>query len=661
MAACSAPGPGPEKGSLPTAVPRPAATATASASAAASAAPVAVTPSVCPAPPLPDAPKPTGERAIDLSMGMERACAVLASGALSCWGGQYRSALPEVVAGVTDAVDVAVVGFTQEAFVARKDGSLVRVDPGAAASQVAGFRDVVEVAAGTNLVAVRTRDGSVSVTESIPGAKKLTWKKLPVKGARQVAAGGHVCAIDASEQVACFTYGERGLKPYPVAGLGAVKRLFSGGAATCATRADGTTRCFGVGQDPSLTAIDLTGPGTVVGIGNFEWNDGPTVCRDTPEGLSCKWLDLGSDREIPFLRDALVKEAAKPATAQWVSNGKSACRRDTEGRVSCWGYAGHGLLGEPDPTDLGWPVKVPGVEGAVSVASGSLFMCALLQDGHVMCWGSSDQKAGVPIDPKIRVIAGLEGVTRLLHAGGDEVCAVKGDGSVSCFGGNPAFPEPPVDVPGLRGVREMAYVNGRSTYAVIDAQGQVLAQYAPAIRRLRELDLKPVEGMPLARSIFGEDGGIQVIAENGQVWAVTVDNAEGTMSKPKREPSLDGVKEIGSDSVFLWSDGKTSRGDPRTSKVVREAGAPPLVSMLLDGRGVRGQPCGVIADGTVVCQDLGWGAAKGLPKVKSVDTHWDHTCAVDVCGGVYCWGNNWAGQCGVSGESARTEPRPLAL
>jgi hypothetical protein len=70
---------------------------------------------------------------------MERACAVLEKGGLSCWGGTYRSAAPEVVPGVTEAIDVAVVGFTQEAFVVRRDGSLLRV-AGTAVSAVPGFR-----------------------------------------------------------------------------------------------------------------------------------------------------------------------------------------------------------------------------------------------------------------------------------------------------------------------------------------------------------------------------------------------------------------------------------------------------------------------------------------------------------------------------------------
>jgi hypothetical protein len=126
----------------------------------------------------------------------------------------------------------------------------------------------------------------------MPGHAKLPWQKLPVKGATQVSAGGHVCALDAKEQVACFTVGEKKIRPYSIPALGAVKRIASGGAATCAVLADGRSRCFEVGQGGSFKPIDLPA-GELVGLASLDWNDGPTACLDTPEGALVQVAEPG--------------------------------------------------------------------------------------------------------------------------------------------------------------------------------------------------------------------------------------------------------------------------------------------------------------------------------------------------------------------------------
>lgn len=595
-------------------------------------------------------------------MGMERACAVLEDGRLSCWGGAWKSFAPEVVPGVSDAVDVAVVGHTQEAFVARKDGSVLRVPARGPAATVPALRDVVEVTAGVNLVAARTRDGSVSVAESMPGHAKLTWRKLPVKGAKQVSAGGHVCALDAKEQVACFLVDEKKITPYSIPALGAVKRIASGGAATCAVLADGRSRCFEVGQGSRFKPIDLPA-GELVGLANRDLDDGPTACLDTPEGLSCKWLNLGADGGMPYLGDRLVKSAAKPRTAQWVSNGAQACRRDTEGRVSCWGTVQHGLLGEPDTGFVTWPAKVPGVEGAVSLATGGLYTCASTDEGKVMCWGESPDDAGVPVDPRVRFVPGLTGVVKVVRVDLTELCAVKGDGSVACFTGRtePSF-WPLVDAPQLRGFREIHDVNGKSALVVLGAAGEVLEAhpFGFADSRITAVKLAPLAGMPVATRVLEEEGLIIAITEKEQAWTVRIE-MEGVVGKPVREPKLDGAKEVVGTWAVLWNDGKVSFGDPRKGRVKREVVEPPVVH-LLHGRGPDNQLCGVTAEGTVMCRgEERWARFVGLPKVVAEDSFWGQSCVIDTCGGVHCWGTNWAGQAGQSGVSSRPEPRPLAL
>ena len=633
VVACSSPPPVQPVSSSPkpSATPTSAPIVSATASATASAGPVAARP-VCPVDPEPAAPAPTGKKVVSISMGMERACAVLEDGRLTCWGGRPRLP-PTVVPGVDEAIQVAVVGHTHDALVVRKDGALLRVPQGGAATKIPGLGEVVEVAAGVNVVAARAKDGTVQVTEILPGAAKLTWQKLPARGVKQVSAGGHVCALDTAEQVSCFTVDGKKIRPYSIPALGAVKRLASGGAATCATLADGTNRCFEVGQGPSYKPIDLPA-GKLVGVASLEWNDGPMACVDTKDGLACKWLNLGSDGEISYLDKAPPAGSTRPGTVEWVSNGKSACLRGENGKVSCWGYAGHGLLGEPDPAFVSWPTKVPGVEGAVSLVTGSLYTCASLDDGQVTCWGDRGEDQSTTLEPKVRLVPGVANVAKLVRVDSDEFCAVKKDGAVTCLTGRAgAKYRPPADAPALAGFRQVVYLNGKSTVALLTGQGAVHTAYpfGTLDARMTNVEPKPLAGMPAAARLLEGPDLLIAITEKEQAWTSVV-GPEGKLEKPKREPRLDGAKRLVSHWAVLWNDGTVSFGDPRKGTVKREK-TPSLVD-LLDGRGPDSRLCGITSEGAVMCRDgdSAWSRLPGLPKVVAADSYWGQACVIDTCG-----------------------------
>jgi hypothetical protein len=81
------------------------------------------------------------------------------------------------------------------------------------------------------------------------------------------------------------------------------------------------------------------------------------------------------------------------------------------------------------------PVTVAGLSRVVQIAASSSYMCALIIDGTVSCWGP--QYIGPPNkDPnpkgKVTKIAGLTNVRAL--AIGSTVCALIKDGSEKCFG-----------------------------------------------------------------------------------------------------------------------------------------------------------------------------------------------------------------------------------
>jgi len=592
-------------------------------------------------------------------MGAERACAVLEDGRVSCWGGTWRGQTPEVIAGIDDATHVAVHSRDHDAFVSRKNGELVRVTPDGTVSKVPGTSDVVDVATGSTLIAVRNKSGTVLL--GMRGIDKLVWQKLPVKDVQQMSVGGHVCTLDAKEQVQCFLISDAGkIIPFQVAVSGPVKRIQSGGAATCATLADGATRCYPIGQGSSYKPIDLP-PGKLVGLSNIDWNDGPTACLDTPNGLACTWLNLGSDGEIPPIHKGPPRGTTKAGTTQWVSNGKSACFLDDAGRLNCWGFVGHGLLGEPDATFIAWPAKVAGVEGAVSIATAALFTCASTDDGKVTCWGHRGDDGSAAIEPKVRVMPGLEDVVKVVPVDSTDMCAVKRDDSVACFGArvDDHFRKL-TDAPGIRGFRQIQYLNGRSIVMLLTDQSALYSGYLiPFDMRLSNVKLTPVAGVPQATRLFDEEHDLIVMTAENKAWTMRVEE-QGVFPKPQREPRLDGMKRVVSTWAILWEDGTVSFGDPRERAVVRQK-APNLVD-LLDGRGPDNQLCGITTEGIVMCQgDKTWSRFPGLPKVTSAASYWGQSCVIDTCGGVHCWGTNWAGQAGQAGMSWVDEPKRVEM
>lgn len=69
------------------------------------------------------------------------------------------------------------------------------------------------------------------------------------------------------------------------------------------------------------------------------------------------------------------------------------CAVLADGTVACWGSNELGELGQgtADSDVHSAPVAVPGISGAVSVAVGWGFACALNGDGGIACWGSNDR------------------------------------------------------------------------------------------------------------------------------------------------------------------------------------------------------------------------------------------------------------------------------
>jgi alpha-tubulin suppressor-like RCC1 family protein len=121
------------------------------------------------------------------------------------------------------------------------------------------------------------------------------------------------------------------------------------------------------------------------------------------------------------------------------------CALLSDGTVTCWGYGYLDQLGR----DAGGctpfacalpPAVVSGLTGVIQVGCGEGLSCALRGDGTVACWGQNRYgqlggatDAGQSFAPQ--TIASLSGVMQIA-VGASHVCALGADASVACWGSN---------------------------------------------------------------------------------------------------------------------------------------------------------------------------------------------------------------------------------
>ncbi len=184
--------------------------------------------------------------------------------------------------------------------------------------------------------------------------------------------------------------------PTVVGGLGAISKVVTGGAHSCAIMADATVKCWGAnGQGQS-------------GIGSFVE---PQLAPVAVLGLT----------DVVDLSAGLIHT----------------CAVKNDGKVFCWGYNDRGQISGVR-TASNRPIEVFGVSGAVSIAAGNYHTCAVLEAGTVKCWGEGvDGQLGDGLGAFNRtpVTANIQNA-RTLAAGRSHTCAVNRTGDVYCWGAN---------------------------------------------------------------------------------------------------------------------------------------------------------------------------------------------------------------------------------
>ena len=242
-----------------------------------------------------------------------------------------------------------------------------------------------------------------------------------------------MCALKSDGTVNCWGRGSRGQlgdgtnasKNYPVEvisgqdsadSLSSIVQLSSGNFFTCALKSDGTVNCWGSSYVGQLGDGTFTSKNYPVGVISGQGSSDPL--RDIVQ------VSLGSEH---------------------------ACALKSDGTVNCWGYGDNGRLGDGTVVGKTYPVEVISGQGSsdplssiVQVSSGAQHTCALKSDGTVSCWGggSSGELGDGTSTGKyypVRVISGQNSSHPLrdivqISLGGSHTCALKSDGTVSCWG-----------------------------------------------------------------------------------------------------------------------------------------------------------------------------------------------------------------------------------
>jgi hypothetical protein len=325
---------------------------------------------------------PTVQGATSVSVGRDHACALLADGTIWCWGDvspeRPASASPTATSPLPRRIGIggaiAIVSYYDEACAATKDSGVKcwgGVFGTSAPQAIPGLARSVDVAirggyagnygawgrdAGTLFeghVCGRRADGRTlcALFQFTSQSRAVSHRPFQVfAGARQIAAGGELCAPLESGALACWDGIPITRDRIPE--LASVVGLGVGDTESCAVLADKSIRCWNwvlpvphVYMDESLTPITLPCAGCPAENG-----------RPEPDAVT------GIDH------------------ATGVTVGSETCALLDDGRVRCWVQnEAPGLL-------------IDNLTDAVQVVAGpSHKMCALLRDGTIRCWAKREK------------------------------------------------------------------------------------------------------------------------------------------------------------------------------------------------------------------------------------------------------------------------------
>jgi alpha-tubulin suppressor-like RCC1 family protein len=355
-----------------------------------------------------------------LAAGHDHTCAIFRSGALKCWG---RNAHGQLATG--DAVNRGDQPDQMGDRLSPIDlggGGVTALAVAAGAAHTCALLSTRELKCWGANAAGQLGRGSTPPLYTLPSSG-IELAGMP---AAVTAGAEFTCALLAGGQVTCWganAAGQLGLGdrraravPAPDAvDLGARAVTIAAGARhACALLENGSVKCWGAGGAGQL------------GGGTFE------------DEVRPKPVQLGSGTTVKAL----------------AAGGDQTCVLLDGGQVRCWGANASGQLGTGDGAGRASPPEAALALGkgraAAALAVGGAFICALLHDRHVVCWGDNrvhqlgawlggpaygDQPGEIG-DALPGVALGDGRTATAVASGRRHACAVLDSGDVRCWGEN---------------------------------------------------------------------------------------------------------------------------------------------------------------------------------------------------------------------------------
>jgi alpha-tubulin suppressor-like RCC1 family protein len=338
-------------------------------------------------------------KATAIGAGFEHVCALLSNGTVACWGTNTSGQLgngtstctnnscltPHVVPGLTG---VTAIGVGEAQVCAVVAGGAVKCW---------GDNTYGEIGSGGTGSCSGIKCSMTPVT--VPG----------VSNAIAVASGRAVtCALISGGTVMCWgdnSFGELGngsqtnsSTPVTVSGLTTAKAIGAGAFHACALRTDNTVVCWGddsadelgsapVSCDTSGDTCQKTPVASGANIAQTVTAFGPHTCAVEGQQVQCWGTNSnGLGDGTTTASYALVKASGINLATSVTAGDYGFCAILSGGSVQCWGG---GPLGNGTDADSPTPVVVQGISNATAVAVGAEGGCVVLTTGGISCWSEN--------------------------------------------------------------------------------------------------------------------------------------------------------------------------------------------------------------------------------------------------------------------------------